>query len=178
MNVEQRRKIAEDGHVRSIYGGRFEPLSHMAMIFVPYIFLYANYGASSIGMHLLPLFVFLFLVSALSALSYFWVARVRELDGEVEITEIKGQIEASGFHIKSKGKYFIDGYKSEDGLFCQHTHILFFAFNKKTYASSWRYAGRGWHYVPFFTGTEQISRVLDLVGANKALNLTPKRGAD
>lgn len=167
MNIENRRKIVSDGHIRSIYGGRKEPIFHLSAIFMIAGYLYIVRGFEALSSSA-PMLLALSVLYIGSALSYFFVARIICLgDSDAEqFDKIKNHLDTRCTR-KGIGKYYIEVYYNPGGSLSQDIHITAFLYNEKAYAAAWKYAGMGWHYVPFFSGKKLVPELRRVLYANK-----------
>lgn len=159
MNANVRKKLVGDGHIRSHYGGRFEPISYLLTIILLLSYIYYSDGhkglmfiTSNPVMYLLIVFIIY------CAFSFFIVARVHCLGKHSldSFNKIKLHIQNKNLNIKSYGKYYIEANTITEDFGEVSVHMAVFYHDGAIYASAWKYARRSCHYVPFFTGYDQL----------------------
>ena len=161
MNVDDRHIMVKAKNVRHLYGGKFEPVIHLVVFIFLLLISYASYGLGMlIDMEGFFTAYFIFLTLP-SCLSYFWVARLRDL-GEAsneQFNAIRAELIESAGRVKSRGKYYIEIMDGMKRGISRNTHTTIFLYNGRVYASAWKYGTRGWHYLPYFTGEDEIDEL-------------------
>jgi len=162
--------------IRPFYGGRFEPIWHLATIAVMYgSYFYITKDGPSEKDGIIALIMFGFsTLFWLPVINYRRVGMLHNI-GEGTAKDLEGlrdSLAKDGYKIKGYTKMSIEAYLPRKTILPPDTHVVAFLHEGSIFTSAWRYAARGFEYVPFFLGTEYIKSIQETIRTNQALQTT------